>query len=80
MEHRCLGCGRKISGEQRRTHFVGTAFHDTVCAFEWFSRSKMGRLVIPDARQDEFLEMMTEFLIEQGLSFEWFEYFKKYWR
>lgn len=80
MENRCLGCGRKINAEQGRAYFAGTAFHDSVCAFEWFTRCKMGRLVIPDARQEEFLEMMTEFLIEQGLSFEWFEYFKTYWR
>ena len=80
MENRCLGCGRRISESQARAHFAGTAFHDTVCAFEWFVRKKMGRLVVADARQDEFLELMTDFLTEQGLAFEWFEYFKTYWR
>lgn len=80
MGERCLGCGRNISDGQSRMHFAENAFHDSVCAFEWFSRCKMGRLTIPENRQNELLQLMTEFVIEQGLSYEWFEYFRTYWR
>lgn len=80
MENKCLGCGRRITPGQYRVYFMGRAFHDSSCAFEWFARNKMGRMMVVEERQSEYINLMTDFLNEHGLAYEWYEYFKKFWR
>ena len=80
MEDKCLGCGRRITPHQHRVYFMGRAFHDSVCAFEWFVRNKMGKMLTVEARQGEYINLMIDFLNEHGLAYEWFEYYKKFWR
>lgn len=80
MEEFCLGCGRKILSSQGRSYFCGSAFCDAVCAFSWFEQSQLGRLAVAENRQGALLQLMTKFLLEQGLAYEWFEFFGTYWR